>query len=82
MRVDKAIAVVSAAGIELIDRRRNRADNAWSLSFSNGTELKVHDNGKVTAWGKGARSVASLLGLPGRPAGNRPRAVAAKKKRH
>ena len=69
MDADKAIALVSAAGIELTDRRRNSADNGWSLSFSNGAELEVRDNGQITASGKGAEAVASLLGLPGRPAG-------------
>jgi hypothetical protein len=65
MDVDKVIALVSAAGIELTDRRRNSADNGWSLSFSNGAEVDVRDNGKVAASGKGADAVASLLGLPG-----------------
>ena len=68
MDVDRAIALVSAAGIELTDRRRNNADNGWSLSFSNGTELDVRDNGRIAASGKGAEAVASLLGLPGKPA--------------
>jgi hypothetical protein len=68
MDVDRAIALVSAAGIELTDRRRNSADNGWSLSFSNGAELEMRDNGKVTASGKGAEAVTSLLGLPGKPA--------------
>ena len=68
MDVDRAISLVSAAGIELTDRRRNEADNGWSLSFSNGAELEVGDNGRVAAAGKGAEAVASLLGLPGKPA--------------
>ena len=63
MDVDKAIALVSAAGIELTDRRRNSADNGWSLSFSNGAELDVRDNGRVAVSGKGRKSVAILLGL-------------------
>ena len=67
--VDRAIALVSAAGIELTDRRRNRSDDGWSLSFSNGAELEVRDNGQATASGKGAEAVLSLLGLPGGPAG-------------
>jgi hypothetical protein len=71
MDVDKVIAVVSAAGIEHIDRRRNRADNGWSLSFSNGTELDVRDTGKVTASGKEAKTVTSLLDLPGKRARSR-----------
>lgn len=66
MDVERAIALVSAAGIELTDRRRNGADDGWSLSFSNGAELDMRDNGQVTASGKGAEAVASLLGLPSR----------------
>ncbi len=68
MDVDKAIAVVSAAGIELTDRRRNAAGNGWSLSFSNGAEVEVRDSGEVTASGKGAEAVAGLLDLPSKPA--------------
>ena len=64
MDVDKATALISAAGIELTDRRRNATDDGWSLSFSNGTVLEVGDNGQVAASGKGAEAVASLLGLP------------------
>jgi hypothetical protein len=67
MDVDKASTVISAAGIELTDRRRNSADDGWSLSFSNGAVLDVRDNGEVSASGKGAEAVASLLGLPGKP---------------
>ncbi|PRH88992.1 hypothetical protein C5L14_05440 [Labrys okinawensis] len=69
MDVDKAIALVSAAGIELTDRRRNGNDDGWSLSFSNGAALEVGDDGKVSASGKGAEAVASLLGLQAKPAG-------------
>jgi hypothetical protein len=68
MDVDKVIAQVSAAGIELTDRRRNRTGDGWSLSFSNGAELDVRDNGQVTTSGKGAEAVASVLGLSGRSA--------------
>lgn len=68
MDVDRVIALVSAAGIELTDRRRNRGDDGWSLSFSNGAELEVRDNGRIAASGKGADAVASVLGLPGKPA--------------
>lgn len=64
MDVDKAIARVSAAGIELIDRRRNKADDGWSLSFANGAELNIRDNGRVALSGKGKTSVADLLDLP------------------
>jgi hypothetical protein len=63
MHVDKVTALISAAGIELTDRRRNGTDDGWSLSFSNGAVLDVRDNGKVSASGKGAETVASLLGL-------------------
>jgi hypothetical protein len=67
MDVDKAIALVSAAGIELTDRRRNSTDNGWSLSFANGAEVEVKDNGELSASGKGADAVATLLDLPGNP---------------
>ena len=68
MNVDKVTAVISAAGIELTDRRRNGTDDGWSLSFSNGALLDVRDNGEVSASGKGAEAVASLLDLPSKPA--------------
>ncbi|WP_076865653.1 hypothetical protein [Bradyrhizobium mercantei] len=68
MDVDKATAVISAAGIELTDRRRNGTDDGWSLSFSNGAVLEIRDNGEVSASGKGAEAVTSLLGLPNRSA--------------
>jgi hypothetical protein len=68
MNVDKATALISAAGIELTDRRRNGTDDGWSLSFSNGALLEVRDNGEVSASGKGAEAVASLLDLPNKPA--------------
>jgi hypothetical protein len=69
MDVDRAIALISAAGIELTDRRRNGTGDGWSLSFSNGAVLEVRDNGEVSASGKGAEAVASLLGLPDKPSG-------------
>jgi hypothetical protein len=65
MDVDKATAVISAAGIELTDRRRNGKDDGWSLSFSNGAVLEIRDNGVISTSGKGGEAVASLLGLPG-----------------
>jgi len=68
MDVDKAAAVISAAGIELTDRRRNGTDDGWSLSFSNGAVVEISDNGHISASGKGAEAVASLLGLPGKSA--------------
>ena len=40
------------------------------LSFSNGAGLEVRDNGEVSATGKGAEAVASLLGLPAKSAGS------------
>jgi hypothetical protein len=64
MHVDRATAVISAAGIELTDRRRNSTDDGWSLSFSNGTVLDVRDNGEMAASGKGSEVVAKLLDLP------------------
>ncbi|MBB4571489.1 hypothetical protein [Rhizobium leucaenae] len=64
MDVDKAIALISAAGIELTDRRRTDADDGWSLSFSNGAELQISDAGKVKVSGKGAETIARLLDLP------------------
>jgi hypothetical protein len=66
MHVDKAIALISAAGIELTDRRRNGTDDGWSLSFSNGAVVEVRDSGEVAASGKGAEVVAGHLGLPGK----------------
>jgi hypothetical protein len=71
MDVDRVIALVSAAGIELIDRRRNRTDDGWALSFSNGAELNVDDDGRIALSGKGRTAVANLLGLPGKSAGSR-----------
>ena len=68
MDVDKATAVISAAGIELTDRRRNDKDDGWSLSFSNGAALEVSDNGAISASGKGAEAIESLLGLRGKSA--------------
>ena len=64
MDVDKVIAVVTAAGIELTDRRRTKTDDGWSLSFSNGAELEIIDGGGVTVSGKGAEAVTDLLDLP------------------
>ncbi len=69
MDVDKVTALISAAGMELTDRRRNGTDDGWTLSFSNGAVLEVGDNGDVSASGKGADAVTSLLGLRDKPAG-------------
>ena len=68
MDVDKATALISAAGIGLTDRRRNGTDDGWTLSFSNGAVLDVGDNGEVSASGKGVDAVADLLGLRDKPA--------------
>jgi hypothetical protein len=68
MDVDKAAALISAAGIELTDRRRNGTDDGWSLRFSSGALVEVRDNGDISASGKGAETAASLLGLPNKPA--------------
>jgi len=64
MDVDKAIAVVTASGIELTDRRRTDRGDGWSLSFSNGAELEIDDIGSVKVSGKGAEAVVVLLDLP------------------
>ncbi|KJC61294.1 hypothetical protein UP10_09330 [Bradyrhizobium sp. LTSPM299] len=64
MDVDKVTALISAAGIELTDRRRNGTDDGWSLSFSNGAVVDVRDNGEISHSGKGAEAVARLLGQP------------------
>jgi hypothetical protein len=69
MDVDKATALISAAGRELTDRRRNGTDDGWTLSFSDGAVLEVGDNGEVFASGKGADAVANILGLRGKSAG-------------
>jgi hypothetical protein len=63
MDVEKVIALVSAAGIELTDRRRTSSDDGWSLSFANGAELAISDDGKINASGKGSDAVLDLLGL-------------------
>jgi hypothetical protein len=69
MDVDRTIALITAAGIELTDRRRNAKGDGWSLSFANGASLEVGDDGKVSATGKGAEAVARLLDLPTAPRG-------------
>jgi hypothetical protein len=62
VNVEKDIALVSAAGIELTDRRRN--GNGWSLSFSNGAAVEVSDGGGIGVSGNGAADVSRLLDLP------------------
>jgi len=64
MDVDKAIALITAAGIELTDRRRAASDKAWRLSFSNGAIVEVLDTGKLSTSGKGIDAVEHALGLP------------------
>ena len=64
MDVDKAIAQISAAGIELTDRRRNDSDDAWVLCFANGAVLCVHDSGKVVTEGQGIDAIARIVTLP------------------
>ncbi|HET7412090.1 MAG TPA: hypothetical protein VFJ18_05445 [Pararhizobium sp.] len=66
MDVDRVIALVSAAGIELTDRRRNGRDDGWSLSFSSGAFVEISDTGEVHVSGKSAGDVADLLDLPTR----------------
>ncbi|RWG79905.1 hypothetical protein [Mesorhizobium sp.] len=69
MDADRIVALISAAGIELTDRRRNAKGDGWSLSFSNGATVEVGDDGSARAAGKGARAVARLLDLPPAPRG-------------
>ncbi|RWC95793.1 MAG: hypothetical protein E5V58_08645 [Mesorhizobium sp.] len=64
MDVDRVVALVTAGGIELTDRRRNAKGDGWSLSFSNGATVEVGDDGSARIAGKGARAVARLLDLP------------------
>lgn len=67
VNVDKIIALVSAAGIELTDRRRNSKGDGWSLSFSNGAAVEVSDGGELGVSGNGAADVSRLLDLPAKP---------------
>ncbi|MDQ0392688.1 hypothetical protein [Labrys monachus] len=67
MDVDKAIARISAAGLELTDRRRNPEDDGWRLSFANGALVTVHDSGEVAMEGKGIEAVAQALDIPAAP---------------
>jgi hypothetical protein len=61
MDVEKAIALVSAAGIELTDRRRNAMNDGWTLSFSNGSVLQISDAGRMTFEGKSQDELAKIL---------------------
>ena len=67
MDVDKAIAQVSAAGIELTDCRRTEDSDGWCLRFANGAVLKLYDNGQASTVGKGANAIAQLLDVPVEP---------------
>ncbi|MDX8492370.1 hypothetical protein RFN29_12345 [Mesorhizobium sp. VK22B] len=69
MDVDRIVALITAAGIELTDRRRNAKGDGWSLSFSNGAAVEVGDDGSARIAGKGAKAVARLLDLPTAPRG-------------
>ena len=69
MDADRIVALVTAAGIELTDRRRNAKDDGWSLSFASGATVEVGDDGSACVAGKGARTVAKLLALPAAPRG-------------
>ena len=64
MDADKAIALITAAGVELTDRRRTPDDRAWRLSFSNGAVVEVTDSGKLSTSGKGVDEIERALGLP------------------
>ncbi|RVD58685.1 hypothetical protein EN828_19900 [Mesorhizobium sp. M2D.F.Ca.ET.185.01.1.1] len=63
MDADRIVALVTAAGIELTDRRRNVKGDGWSLSFASGATVEVGDDGTVRVAGKGAKAVISLLDL-------------------
>ena len=73
MDVDKAIALITAAGLELTDRRRSPDDKAWRLSFSNGAILEVFDTGKHASSGKGVDAMERALGLTAKRAKPAPR---------
>ena len=63
MDVEKAIALVSAAGIELTDKRRD--GSGWSSASPMAPTLEVKDSGELAASGKGADEIGRLLDLPG-----------------
>ena len=67
MNADGIVALVTAAGIELIDRRRNAKGDGWSLSFVNGATVEVGDDGSARIAGKGSKTVRGLLDLPTAP---------------
>ena len=67
MDADRIVALITAAGIELTDRRRNAKGNGWSLSFASGATVEAGDDGSVRVSGKGARTVTRLLDLPTAP---------------
>ena len=70
MDADRIVALVTAAGIELTDRRRNAKGDGWSLSFSNGATVEVGDEGSARVAGKGSKAVAKLLDMPPAPRAN------------
>jgi len=61
MDVEKVVALVSAAGFELTDRRRDDSGAAWRLSFSNGTEVVVGDDGSIKCEGRDAEAIDRIL---------------------
>ncbi|CDX39600.1 conserved hypothetical protein [Mesorhizobium sp. SOD10] len=67
MDADRIVALVTAGGIELTDRRRNASNDGWSLSFANGATVEVGDDGSARIGGKGAKAVARLLDPPAAP---------------
>ncbi|TPI68466.1 hypothetical protein FJ420_19245 [Mesorhizobium sp. B3-1-3] len=67
MDTDRIVALVTAGGIELTDRRRNATDDGWSLSFANGATVEVGDDGSARIGGKGTKAVARLLDQPVAP---------------
>ncbi|TPI43779.1 hypothetical protein FJ414_02910 [Mesorhizobium sp. B3-1-6] len=67
MDADRIVALVTAGGIEITDRRRNATDDGWSLSFANGATVEVGDDGSARIGGKGTKAVARLLDQPVAP---------------
>ncbi|AZO58259.1 MAG: hypothetical protein EOQ55_21485 [Mesorhizobium sp.] len=70
MDADRIVALVTAAGIELTDRRRNAKGDGWSLSFSSGATVEVGDDGSARVAGKGSKAVAKLLDMSHAPRGS------------
>jgi hypothetical protein len=61
MDVEKVVALVTAAGFELTDRRRDAGGQAWRLSFSNGADVVVGDDGSVKTEGREAEAIDRVL---------------------